>query len=101
MTKSKGDFMMWQMWKKGFDQWEATTAKYLEEVIRNPAVLKASGDMLNGSMKTKAQTEKFMSQWWSMMGLPTRTDQERTLHALNQLQSRILDLEEKLEARGE
>lgn len=92
--------MMWDMWKKGFDQWEATTAKYMEEVIRNPAVLKGSGDMLNQVMKTKAGTEKFMSQWWSMVGLPTRADQERTLHALNQLQSRIMDLEEKLEERG-
>jgi len=90
---------MWQVWKKGFDQWEATTAKYMEEVIRNPAVLKGSGDMLNSVMKTKAGSEKMMTQWWSMVGLPTRVDQERTLHALNQLQSRIMDLEEKLEAR--
>jgi hypothetical protein len=37
---------------------------------------------------------------WSSIGLPTRRDQERTLHAIHQLQSRILDLEEQLaEAR--
>jgi len=34
------------------------------------------------------------------MGLPTKRDQERALHLLNQLQSRIMDLEEKLESRG-
>jgi hypothetical protein len=34
------------------------------------------------------------------MGLPSKRDQERTLHLLHQLHSRILDLEEKLENRG-
>ena len=29
-------------------------------------------------------------------GLPTRVDQERSLHKLNQLESRLLDLEEQL-----
>ena len=33
---------------------------------------------------------------WGLMGLPTKRDQERTLHALNQIQSRLLDLEEQL-----
>ena len=30
------------------------------------------------------------------MGVPTRHDQERSLHALNQIQSRLADLEDKL-----
>jgi hypothetical protein len=33
------------------------------------------------------------------MGLPTKRDQERVLHLLNQLQSKVMDLEEKLESR--
>jgi hypothetical protein len=36
---------------------------------------------------------------WSAFGLSTRRDQERTLHLLNQLQSRIYDLEEQLLAK--
>ena len=36
----------------------------------------------------------------AQLGLPTKRDQERTLHLLNQLQSRLMDLEEKLETRG-
>jgi hypothetical protein len=47
-------------------------------------------------MKMKSATDKAIANWWEMMGLPTRRDQERTLHALNQLQSRLIDLEEKL-----
>ena len=31
------------------------------------------------------------------MGLPTKRDQERMLHAINQLQSHVYDLQEQLE----
>jgi hypothetical protein len=47
-------------------------------------------------MKMKAASDKAMSAWWGALGLPTKRDQERTLHALNQLQSRLMDLEERL-----
>ena len=83
-------------WKKGFDAWENTTAEYLEKVLKSPLVLTPAGAMLTGLMKAKAQSDKLMSQFWGAWGLPTKRDQERTLHALNQLESRLLDLEEKL-----
>ena len=38
-----------------------------------------------------------MALWWGAMGLPTKKDQERALHAINELESRLLDLEERLE----
>ena len=89
--------MIWETWKKGFDAWEASTAKYAEELLRSPAVLWPAGKMLTASLKTRAAMNDATAKWWGTMGLPTKRDQERTLHALNQLQSRILDLEERLE----
>lgn len=87
-------------WKKGFDAWENQTAEYLEKVLKSPLVLTPAGTMLSAAMKAKAQTDKLMAQFWGAWGLPTKRDQERTLHALNMLESRLLDLEEKLtEAR--
>ena len=91
--------MIWKMWKKGFDTWEQSTAKYMEEVLKNPAVLWPAGKMLTASMKTRAKMDDATAKWWGSMGLPTKRDQERTLHALNQLQSRIMDLEEELAAQ--
>ena len=88
--------MDWETWKKGFDAWENTTAKYLENVLRSPMVLTPSGAMLSAAMKSKAAVDRAAATWWSMWGLPTRRDQERALHALNQLQSRLIDLEERL-----
>ena len=88
--------MAWDLWKKGFDAWESATANYAEQVLRSPAVLTPAGPLSTAAMKTKAATDKLADAWWSAWGLPTRRDQERSLHALNQIQSRLADLEEQL-----
>lgn len=87
----------WEMWKKGFTMWEQATAQYLETVMRSPTVLAPAGSMLTAAMKTKVATDRAVAAWWGAMGLPTKRDQERSLHKLNQLESRLLDLEERLE----
>ncbi len=89
--------MIWDTWKKGFDAWEKTTAQYLEHWMKSPLVLEPSGAMLSAAMKAKKASDDATARWWSLWGLPTRRDQERAMHALNQMQSRILDLEERLE----
>jgi hypothetical protein len=87
---------IWETWKKGFSAWESTTAAYLEQVLANPSVLGPAGLVLTAAMKTKAATDRAMAGWWATIGLPTRRDQERSLHKLNQLESRIADLEDQL-----
>ncbi len=89
----------WDMWKKGFDAWEGATARYVEQVMKNPLLLGPSGAMMTAAMKTKAATDKAAASYWGAMGISTKRDQERTLHALNQIQSRLLDIEEKLAER--
>jgi len=94
---------MWEMWKKGFDLWENATAQYVEQVMKSPLMLGPSGTLLTAVMKAKAAGDQAMAQWWGGIGLPTKRDQERALHKLNQLESRLLDLEEELttaRARG-
>ena len=87
---------MWDQWKKSFAAWESATARYLEQVMSNPAVLEPAGAMLTAAMKTKTATDRAIASWWAALGLPTRRDQERALHKLNQLESRLYDLEEQL-----
>jgi len=87
---------MWDMWKQGFTAWEQATAQYSERVMSSPAVLNPLGAMLTAVMKTKAASDRALAKWWSLCGLPTRHDQERALHKLNQLESRLMDLEERL-----
>ncbi len=92
--------MIWDMWKKGFEAWEGATARYAEQVLKSPLVLGPSGAMLSAAMKAKAATEKAGAAYVGAMGVATKRDQERTLHALNQIQARLLDIEEKLADRA-
>ena len=89
----------WDLWKKSFDAWEDTTARLLESWMRSPFILEPSGAMLSATMRWKAAADQAASAFWGALGLPTKRDQERTLHALNQLESRLLDLEERLQAQ--
>lgn len=89
--------MIWDTWKKGFDAWENATAKYMEHWLKSPMLLWPSGMMLSGAMKAKAAYDKAAAQWVGSFGVATKRDQERTLHTLHQLESRLLDLEERLD----
>ncbi len=93
--------MIWDVWKQGFAAWEQATTQYMEKVLQNPGVLGPAGAMLTAAMKTKVATDRALAAWWSAFGLPTRRDQERALHKLNQLESRLYDLEEQLLGRAE
>ena len=83
--------------KKSFDVWEKSTATFLETWLKSPVVLEPAGLALTAMMKTKAASDQVMAMWWGGLGLTTKRDQERALHAINELESRLLDLEEKLE----
>ena len=87
----------WELWKKGFDAWEGATASFLEKALASPLVLAPTGAMLTATMRTKAAWDRALSDAWGRAGLASRRDVERALHALNQIESRLLDLEEKLE----
>lgn len=91
---------MWERWKKGFDAWEDSTAQRLESWLKSPKLLRPSGALLSKALRSKARADHLAARVLGAVGLPTRRDQERTLHLLNQLNSRILDLEEKLEERS-
>ncbi len=88
----------WEMYKKAFFAWESATAKLFETWLKSPLILGPAGAMLTGAMKAKATGDKAAALWWGSLGLPTKRDQERMLHAIHQLESRLIDLEEKLEA---
>lgn len=92
----------WKIWKSGFDRWEKTTAAYLDKTLRNPALLGPSASLLNLLMQSKSGADQAMAMCWRTLGLPSQDAQDRAMHRINQLEGRILDLEEELrELRGE
>ncbi len=88
---------LWKTWKTAFDAWENTTAQMLDPFVRSATILEPVGFALSSAMKLKAMSDKVTAAWWGSLGLPTKRDQERALHKLNMLESRLLDLEEQLE----
>lgn len=90
----------WELYKKWFNAWEGATATYMEALLKSPLLLEPSGALLSGAMKAKAEVDKAVAEGWGRLGVATKRDQERSLHALNQIQSKLLDLEERLAQSG-
>ena len=89
------------VYKQSFDAWEKATADLMDVWLRSPLVLQPAGYMLTAAMKAKSMSDHAVAMAWGRLGLATKRDQERTLHLLNELESRLMDLEEKLEDLAE
>ena len=86
--------MIWSTWKKGFDSWEVATARLLEQTLRSPLVLGPAGSMLTAALRVKKMSDDGLAAMWSRTGMANRREQEHAMHLLNQLESKLLDLEE-------
>lgn len=64
--------------------------------LQAAALMAPVGAGIAAWMRWKAQSDEAVAQGWTSLGLPTRRDQEQMLHLLRDLQSRVVDLEEKL-----
>ena len=87
----------WEQWKKGFAAWEGATARYLEKLMADPAVLGPSGALLTAVMRARAAGDRALHTWWGAVGLATKRVQERALHKLDRLESKLCDLEERID----
>lgn len=90
---------MWPTYKKWFHAWEEATARYLETWLKSPLLLEPAGAWLTAVMRSKAATDEAFAALWGGLGLATKRDQERTLHTVNRIHSRLIDLEEELEEK--
>jgi len=86
--------------KQAFNMWERTTAAYFDALVRNSSFLTASGTGLDGVFELKKIADRGMDTWLSMLGIPNRRNQEKTLHLLEQIDGRLDDLEFKLQAQA-
>ncbi len=86
----------WSTFKQAFDAWEGASAPMFEAWLKSPFVIGPAGSSLSAYSQMRVSQQRMMGRWWSSFGLPTRSDQERGLHAMNELQSRLIDLEERL-----
>ncbi len=92
---------VWKSWKQGFDAWEQATATLMEQVVQSPAVLGPAGAMMSAAMRAKADANRRAANMWGQAGVAVKRDQERMMHAVNQLGSRLLDMQEQMAAQNE
>lgn len=78
--------------------WEKAATELMDQLVRNPTVLQPVARTLTGAMRAKRLADRVLRKAWRLVGLPTKQEQERTLHLLNELNSKFLDLEERIEA---
>lgn len=88
-------------WRQWFERWDEGATAAFEQLLRNPSLLELGGSALTTMMRLLSLSQRTRDAWWAAWGLPTRRDQERLLHELQQLHSRLFDLEEQLAARGQ
>ncbi len=89
----------WELFKQGFFKWEDATARLSETLLRSPLVVAPLAGALSSSVKFTRWRRETKTALWTRLGLPTRHDQVRTLHQLNEVLSRLNDLEEALAAQ--
>jgi len=82
--------------KQAFDAWESAASPLFEAWLKSPLLVQPAGSVLSTVTQLRSAQQQMLARWWSSFGLPTRADQERAQHAMNELSSRLIDLEDKL-----
>ncbi len=96
MPETNANDPIWTAMKSSFDAWEQAATPLFDAWLRSPFFLGSAGTMLTGLTRVRAMQRKMLDHWWANVGLSTRRDQERTLHGIDDLQSRLVDLEARL-----
>jgi hypothetical protein len=85
-------------YKEYFDIWEKHTARYLDTVLRSPLFLEALDLNLKTSLAWQQTGQKALEAVQHSWGVPTRSDQERLQHQVNQLTTQVRQLAQRVDA---
>lgn len=78
-------------------QMETMFVQGMDQMMRNAQALQHFGTTLKSGLEGKQMADNAMKQYLEMMNLPTRDDVARILTYLQKIESRLIDLEEKVE----
>lgn len=82
------------------ETWEKTMGEALEKLTHDETFLKNMSQALGGSLDLKKQMESQVERYLQSINMPTRSDLERILAYLQRIESRLLDLEDRLDLLG-
>lgn len=89
-----------QLARRGLDAWEKATAELLDVVLRSRVAIEPAGAVVTSLVRVKGVYDTALGACWRVVGLPTRRDHERAMHALTEIESRLLDIEDWLKERA-
>ena len=91
-----------EAWKRSMDRWLNAWSGFLEETMTQPAFAATSGRtldrMLDVQKPLRDQTEVTMQRWLEAINMPSRADVVRLARQLNDVNARLDELGDQLEA---
>ena len=84
--------------RKLFSEWEKKLAEFMDKRMRDPDFMNLVGKGISTSMDAKSAFDQRMEEWFKTLNLPTKHDLEKVWTTLNTLETRVIDIEDRLDA---
>lgn len=79
------------------ETWEKSMAEALERLTRDQEFIKHMSQAVGGALDIRRQSGEQMEKYLRSINMPTRSDLERLLGYLQRIESKLLDLEDRLD----
>ncbi len=90
------EFQM-EMSKKMFSEWEKNMGEYFDKTLRDQGFLKLVSQNLSQSLDFQGEMQKQMGTVLKAFSIPTEESMQGLYKTVNNLERRMLDLEEKID----
>ena len=96
-NEKAADFDPISHYKKFYETWEKTTSDALEMWLNSPLFAANMGKAIEKSSEFKKYLDEVIEKSLKNMRIPTKTDIDRVLASLNNLEAKINDLTDKVD----
>ncbi len=79
-----------------FTEFEKSFGDYFQKMMRDPAFMQLVAQNMNGAMDLRAMTKAQVESTLEMLQLPSSETIEKLYETIHQLESKVLDLEERV-----
>jgi len=94
---SKEDYDPMAQYKKFYDTWEKSSSEVLEKWVNSPLFAANIGKAVEKSSELKKYFDEAVEKTLKNMRFPTKSDIDRVLSSLNNLEAKVNDLLDKMD----
>lgn len=84
--------------RKLFSEWEKKLAEFMDKRMRDPDFMKIVGQGMAATMDAKSAIDARLDEWFRTLSLPTKNDIEKLWVTVNAIETRLIDLEDRVAA---